>query len=125
MPPQPGYVYTPPADDPLVTAVAVGPPLPGADSVDAADMRRALVDYHEALVDPACPKPPPKPALDLTHVHATAMRRARAAHGVRLALRAAAARRQRGRRRRSDARATPAYGAPEPIGPARHACSAR
>jgi hypothetical protein len=72
LPPQPGYVYTPPADDPLVTVSASIPPLPGADSHDAADMRRALIASYQAL-SVHVPLPPAKPALDLTHVHATAM----------------------------------------------------
>ena len=71
-PPRPDYVYTPPADDPLLTVVAAGPTAPGADSADAADIRRALVDYHEAL-SVHVPKLPARPALNLTHVHATAM----------------------------------------------------
>jgi hypothetical protein len=72
LPPQPAYVYTPPADDPLITVAASAPPLPGADSNDAADMRQALIglaqefSYH-------VPQPPAKPALDVRHVHATAV----------------------------------------------------
>ena len=74
VPPQPDYVYTPPADDPLLPVAIVRPiSLPGADSVDAADMRRALVDCNEALAIQV-PKPPEKLALDLQHVHATALR---------------------------------------------------
>ena len=72
LPPQPGYVYTPPADDPLLTAGVSGSTPPGADSLDAADMRRALIDSYLAF-SIHVPIPPAKPALDLTHVHATAM----------------------------------------------------
>jgi hypothetical protein len=74
IPPQPEYFYTPPADDPLLPGAIVGPNSgPGADSVDAADMRRALVDCNEALAI-QMPKPPEKIALDLPHVHSTALR---------------------------------------------------
>ena len=72
LPPQPGYVYTPAAGDPLLTVSASGPALPGADSLDAADMRRALIVAYQAF-SIHVPIPPAKPALDLTHVHATAM----------------------------------------------------
>lgn len=72
IPPQPGYSYVPPDDEPLLTVAAAVPTPAGADSADAADMRRALVDYHEVLALRVT-KPLPRPALDLAHVHATAM----------------------------------------------------
>ena len=46
MPPQPGYVYTPPADDPLLTVAASSPPLPGADS---ARCRRHAARAHRCV----------------------------------------------------------------------------
>lgn len=72
LPPRPDYVYTPPADDPLITVPVLKPPLPGADSNDAADMRRALIDFNEAIsfrVPPVAVKAP----LNVAHVHAIAM----------------------------------------------------
>jgi hypothetical protein len=72
VPPRPDYTYTAPSDDPLVTVAGVKPSLPGADSADAADMRRALSDYHQALAV-RVPAPPARPPLDLAHVHATAV----------------------------------------------------
>jgi hypothetical protein len=72
LPPRPNFVYTPPADEPVIAIPVLKPPLPGADSNDAADMRRALIDFNEAIswrVPTAAVKAP----LDLAHVHATAM----------------------------------------------------
>lgn len=73
LPPRPDYVYTAPEDEPLLAVPALGSPPSGADSNDAADMRRALLDYHEALAI-RVPTLPAKPALNVSHVHATAAR---------------------------------------------------
>jgi hypothetical protein len=72
LPPRPNFVFTPDAGDQLLTVATLPPPLPGADSNDAADMRRALIDYHQAI-SLSVPLPPPKLSLDIVHVHATVL----------------------------------------------------
>jgi hypothetical protein len=72
LPPRPAYVYQPPVDDPVITVPILGPPLAGADSNDAVDMRRALSDFHEAM-SVRVPALPERAALDVAHVHATAL----------------------------------------------------
>jgi hypothetical protein len=72
IPARPAFVFTPAPGDPLLTVPLSPPPPPGADSNDAADMRRALIDYHVAL-SAFVPLPPPKQALDIAHVHTTAL----------------------------------------------------
>jgi hypothetical protein len=72
LPPRPDFVFSPPASEPLLTVPALPATLPGADSNDAADMRRALIDYHQAI-SLTVPLPPARTALDIAHVHATAL----------------------------------------------------
>jgi len=72
VPPRADYAYTPLPDDPLITVSGSGVAPSNGDSIAAADMRRALTDYHQALAV-RVPVPPPKPALDLDLVHAKAL----------------------------------------------------
>jgi hypothetical protein len=72
LPPRPAYIYTPPADDPLIKVAPSAPPAPGADSNDAADMRQALIGLAQEFAYHV-PLPPVKPPLDLRHVHTTAL----------------------------------------------------
>ena len=72
IPPQPGYVYVPSADDLVITTTVTTPPAPGADSNDAADMRQALIEFAQAISFHVA-TPPLKPRLDVAHVYATAM----------------------------------------------------
>jgi len=74
VPPRPDYTYAPPADDPLLPPTATPPPSSpiAGDSAAAADVRRALTDYHAAL-SISVPSPPVRAPLDLGRAHALAI----------------------------------------------------
>lgn len=73
-PAQPGFTYTGPVEAtlPPSSAPPPGPPVVPGDSVAAADMRRALTDFQDALAVRVEPSPP-KPALDLSLVRERAL----------------------------------------------------
>jgi hypothetical protein len=73
-PARPAFTYTASVEAtlPPSTAPAHGPPVVLGDSVAAADMRRALSDFHDALAVRLEPRPA-KPALDLALVRERAL----------------------------------------------------
>jgi hypothetical protein len=73
-PAQPAFSYTSSVEPTLPPSSAPPPTVPAVpgDSVAAADMRRALTDFQDALAVRIAPLPP-KPALDLTLVRDKAL----------------------------------------------------